>query len=454
MLKDPNTPYQNNFFDAQLWDFIDNDDPLVRLADAIDWQAIEESLGKFYTHDNGRPALPIRLMAGLLILKQLENLSDERLVLQWKRIPCYQYFCGAPRFENRLPCHATELVKFRQRIGTEGAEFILRSSVLIHGKAAEETTVNIDSTVQEKNITYPTDGKLAIKIINRLNKIASHHDIQQRRTFVKEVKEKRLKLRFFRHVKKRASAKKAVKRLRTIAGILMRELQRKLTPEQLAHYKDDFALYDEVIHQSRNDKNKIYSLHEPLVYCIAKGKDHKPYEYGAKASIISTAKGGIILSAVSHVKNIYDGDTLSDVLGKAQEVRQTPITQAVCDRGYRGQSQVGKVAIILPKRPLKRDSRYQKDKKRKQCRRRAAIEPLIGHLKQHYRLSKNYLKGVMGDEINLLMAASAWNFKKWINQYLEALFIVFKKSKHPAFIAWIAFSRMMWMLNRVTDGIK
>jgi IS5 family transposase len=119
----------------------------------------------------------------------------------------------------------------------------------------------------------------------------------------------RLKLRFFRHVKKRASARKAVKRLRTIAGILLRELQRKLPEAVLASVAKDFALYERLLQQQKHDKNKIYSLHEPHVYCVAKGKDHKPYEYGAKASIVSTAQGGIILSAVNHPENIHDSHT-------------------------------------------------------------------------------------------------------------------------------------------------
>ncbi len=167
---------------------------------------------------------------------------------------------------------------------------------------------------------------------------------------------------------------------------------------------------------------------------LPKAKDHKPYEYGTKASIVSTATGGIILSPVSHADNIHDSHTLSDVLVKALEVRQTAIDIAVCDRGYRGVTSVDGVTIMLPKKALKRDNCYQRDKKRQRCRQRAAIEPLIGHLKQHYRLSRNYLKGTVGDEINLLMSACAWNMKKWINQYLEAIFCALRLLKTTSFI--------------------
>ncbi len=429
MLIESNRPVQHTFFDATLWDYLDQKDPLVLLAQALNWDAIESGLKGYYTENNGRPALPIRLMSGLLILKQLENLSDEELMLQWKRNPYYQYFCGESSFKNAPPCHATELVKFRKRIGALGVELIFSQSVALHPKAKEEKVVNVDSTVQEKAITYPTDGKLAIKIINRLNKMAKHHAIQQRRTHAKEVKDLRLKLRHFRHVKKRSSAKKAVKRLRTIAFSLMRELKRKLDQEVILAYESDFSLYEKVLTQQPKDQNKIYSLHEPQVYCIAKGKDHKPYEYGTKASIVSTSQSGIILSAVSHAKNIHDSKTLDEVLSKALKQRQIPISQAVCDRGYRGVKEVDGIEIVLPKKPLKKDNRYQKNKKRKLCRQRAAIEPLIGHLKQHYRLSKNLLKGQLGDEINLFMAACAWNLKKWINMTLKAIFYVFILSR-------------------------
>jgi IS5 family transposase len=212
-------------------------------------------------------------MVGLLILKQLENLSDESVVLQWKRNPYYQAFCGTKEFQQKWPCHSTERVYFRKRIGAEGVDRIFQMSVGLHG----------DSAVHEKNITYPTDSKLAIKIINRLNKIAKAHDVTQRRTFVKEVKSLRLAIRHFRHVTKKVKAKRALKRLRTIAGILLRELRRELPQYCLfERYQRDFLLYERMLAQQPKDTNKIYSLHEPQVYCVAKGKDHKQYEYGAK----------------------------------------------------------------------------------------------------------------------------------------------------------------------------
>ncbi len=356
-------------------------------------------------------------MVGLLLLKQLENLSDEAVVVQWKRNPYYQFFCGMTAFQRELPCHSTELVHFRKRIGKDGFEKIFQMSVSLHGESALEDSVHIDTTVHEKNITYPTDSKLAIKIINRLNKLAKAHGFQQRRTYVREVKSLRLSIRHFRHAKRRAKAKKALKRLRTIARILIRELRRELPQHCLFdYYQQDFLLYEQVLNQQPKDKNKIYSLHEPQVYCIAKGKDHKAYiyEYGSKASIASTATSNVIVGVVSHEKNLHDSHTLPEILAHVKTSRGKAAKQGVCDRGYRGRSSVNGTQIILPKKALKKDTRYQKDKKRKQCRRRAAIEPIIGHLKSDFRLAKNYLKGAVGDHINLLMAATAWNLNKWL----------------------------------------
>ena len=201
-----------------------------------------------------------------------------------------------------MPCNATELVHFRNRIGVAGFELIFKMSVMLHGKKANENTVLIDTTVQEKNITYPTDSKLAIKIINRLNKLAKKQGIKQRRTFVKEVKNCRLRIRHFRHVKKRASAKKALKRLRTIAHILIRELQRKLPQHGLLEtYQPDFLLYQRVLAQQPKDKNKIYSLHEPHAYAIGKGKTTNAMNTATKYPS-SRAKTVTSLSALSAIR--------------------------------------------------------------------------------------------------------------------------------------------------------
>jgi len=466
---------EKNMFAGSFMDMLDSKDPLIVLADNFPWSKIESQLSKHYK-GIGRPPKPIRLMVGLLLLKQLENLSDERIILQWKRNPYYQYFCGFNEYTPALPCHSTELVKFRKRIGKEGFEYIFKMSVEMHGDAAEESQVTIDSTVQESNMTFPTDGKLAIKIVAKLLKIAKKEKIKLRRSYIKEIKKLRIQLRFFRHSKKIKTAMTAMKRLRAIARIIMRDMDRKFGELNIndldsqaiklhEKYAEDFYLFNRILKQEKNTPNKIYSLHELDAYAINKGKDHKGYEFGTKASIVTTMNSGIIIGVAAHKTNIADVNTLDEVICNAHKNRTTPIEEAVCDRGYRGRKEVSNnkyqfnllitflimlimmtikneeiknfiilkllkqlqlaytTQISIPGTVLKRDTKQQLEEKRIKFRRRAAIEPVIGHLKSDHAMARNYLKGFKGDEINLLLAASAFNLKKWMNIYFYALFI-------------------------------
>ena len=409
-------------------DMLDTNDPLIQLADTIPWSKFEEEFKKYYTGE-GRPPKPIRLMVGILLLKQLKNLSDESIVEHWKQNPYFQYFCGLNDYQASVPCHSTELVKFRNRIGKEGMQFIFKMSVELHGDAAEESQVIVDSTVQESNITFPTDGKLAIKIIIHLIRIAKNENIKLRRSFKKEVKELRILLRFFRHPRKLKKALGAMKRLREIAKIILRDIDRKFEDNMELHskYAQAFYLYMRILMQEKNTPNKIYSLHEIDAYAVNKGKDHKGYEFGTKASIVTTKDSGIIVGVVAHKTNIHDSKTLKEVLTNATNNRSTPIAEAICDRGYRGTKEVSisehTIEISIPGIVLKKDTPKQKEAKREKFRRRAAIEPIIGHMKSDYRMARNYLKGFTGDETNLLLAASAFNLKKWMNIYFYAVFL-------------------------------
>ena len=420
-----------NLFSGSFMDMLDSKDPLIILADNFPWLKVESKFKKYYNNDKvGRPNKPIRLMVGLLLLKQLKNLSDERIVEEWKQNPYYQYFCGFTEYTPSLPCHATELVKFRNRIGKEGFEFIFKCSIELHGDEAKESQVIVDSTVQESNMTFPTDGKLAIKIILKLLKISKNENIKLRRSFIKEIKTLRVQLRFFRHPKKLKKALGAMKRLRQIAMVILRDIDRKFKDNLELHnkYAESFYLFNKVLKQERNTPNKIYSLHEIDAYAINKGKDHKGYEFGTKASIATTKNSNIIVGVSAHKTNVHDSKTLDIVLGNAvSNIGDKTITEAICDRGYRGTKEViindKTISISIPDIRLKRDTQEQINIKREKFKRRAAIEPIIGHMKSDHRMVRNYLKGFKGDEINLLLTATAFNLKKWMNIYLYALFI-------------------------------
>lgn len=298
-------PKQQNFLFSDLIDQLNPKNPLLKLAEVIPWNYFEESFSGLYS-TIGRPAKRIRLMVGLCILKHLENLSDEVLVERWVQNPYYQAFCGEITFQWKLPCDPTDLVYFRKRIGKEGFEKILAVSVGIHGEEINEKEACIDTTVAEKNTTFPTDDKLHRKIIIRCLKLAKKEGIELRRSYRREVKKLLLNLRFRDNPRNKSKAKKASKRLKTIAGILVRELQRKLPAEIVIEQKENFELYERVMKQKRTDKNKIYSLHEPHIYCMSKGKAHKRYEFGVKGSIAKTKNSNLIVGALAFSKNCHE----------------------------------------------------------------------------------------------------------------------------------------------------
>lgn len=412
---------QGNFLYPDLIDQLNPKHPLLQLAKAIDWSIFEREFSPLYSH-LGKPNKQIRLMVGLSILKHLENLSDEVLVQRWVQNPYYQAFTGEIEFQWQFPCDPSSMTNFRKRIGTEGYEKILAVSILLHEDKLDEDEVCFDTTVQEKNITFPTDAKQYRKIHGKLLKIAREEGIGLSRTYEKEVKRLKQHTRFASHPKNRKKSRYAVKRLKTIAGRLLREMQRKMTAEQQAQYSEPFGLYLRMLNQKRGDKNKLYSLHEPHVYCMSKGKDHRRYEFGTKASITATRDSGVILGALAFAENVYDGHTVPAVLSQLKRLINKVPAIGIGDRGYRGKSKVNDTYIVTPKPARKNASKEAQALARKRFQRRAGIEPVIGHLKSDHRLNRNFLKGFEGDRINLLMAAAAFNFSKWMREVILHLF--------------------------------
>ena len=387
--------------------------PLYILANQIKWNIFEEAFTPLYSEE-GRPGKPIRLMVSLLMLKHVRNLSDESVVEQWFENIYYQYFSGEKTYACGVPCEASELVHFRNRIGAAGVELILKESIRVNGKDGGEQEATTDTTVQEKNITYPTDNKLHRKIIKKCVGLALKEGIELRQSYTRTVKKLLLEQRFRHHAKNKSRARKADRKIKTIAGRLVRELERKLTPSL---HQDELSLFKKVLAQKKTDSNKIYSLHEPHTQCMSKGKEHKKYEFGSKVSIITTQTTGVIIGAINVEKNVHDSKTLQPAIEQQQRLTGIILKNNFVDRGYRGVKEILGTTIIAPDKPGKQRTPYQKQKLRNGFKRRAAIEPKIGHLKQDHRLSRNFYKGIKGDNINVMLAAAAMNFKRMINKW-------------------------------------
>ena len=418
MQPSPTDKAQISFLLPDLEHQLDPRNALFRLARAMDWSVFEKEFRPLYCTE-GRPALPIRRLVGLLMLKSLRNLSDEEVVVFWSENPYAQDFCGEREMQWGQPCDASELTHFRKRIGTAGAEKILAATIKLHGERAKEKEVVVDTTVQEKNITFPTDTKLAAKIVRGGVKMAGRHGVKLRQSFERTVPKLLAAQRGRRTKGGAARARKAARRLKTIAGRVVRQLDAAVPMESRDRRWVETA--KKILSQKRSASRKIYSLHEPEVYCMSKGKEHKKYEFGAKASVVVGKNGGVILGAYSLPENDYDGHALEPTLEQVERVAGYRPAVAIGDKGFRGQSHCGQTEVVTPGRGKNNASAYEKRKARKRFRRRAAIEPRIGHLKSDFRLDRNFLKGQVGDAINLLLAAAASNLSLWMRQVLLRL---------------------------------
>jgi transposase, IS5 family len=204
----------------------------------------------------------------------------------------------------------------------------------------------------------------------------------------------------------------------------VREIARKLPLAKLAVHLKALKLFQRVLSQKRGDTGKIYSLHEPDVKCYSKGKEHKKFEFGSKASVLIDQDTGIIMGAINFTQTLHDSKTLPEVLEQYERLNGKQAKEVFVDRGYRGMKQYKDSNIFVPK-PDKNITKAQRKKHSK----RAAIEPVTGHLKQHCRLCRNYLKGILGDNINLILAAAAMNFKRrmnlWCTEAMKRWLLVF-----------------------------
>ena len=424
---------QDDLFRSRLDQIIDRTHELVRLGGLIDWRLIGSKLGEVYADGPGQPPLPTRLMAGLAILKHMHNLSDEVLVSRWVENPYYQHFCGEEHFCHKAPFDRSSITRWRQRMGDERLEVLLQESLAVGVKTKaidvkDLSKIIVDTTVQEKAITFPTDAKLMNRAREVLVKLAKTHGLTLRQYYPKVGKLALIMHQRYAHAKQFKRANRELRRLKTFLGRVMRDIERqlKLRPQLNEIFRAKLFLAGRVHKQERGQRGaKVYSLHAPEVECIGKGKAHKPYEFGVKVSIATPvarcAGGQFVLAAKALPGNPYDGHTLTNVIPHVERMVGNQIKRIVADKGYRGHGAPApyhlRVFVTQQKRGVTKAIK-------RELKRRAAVEPVIGHMKNEHRLDRNYLIGSHGDATNAVLAAVGYNFARllvWLRGLWHAL---------------------------------
>lgn len=412
--KSQETSGQIDLFNTPLADLLNTRHALYQLAQLIDWQTIDESFGQYFVATQGAPALSTRLVAGLHYLKHAFALSDEAVVARWLENPYWQFFCGETFFQHEMPCHPTSLTKWRQRMGEAGCEQLLALTIQagIDSKAVKKLdfeTVTVDSTVQEKAITYPTDGKLYERCRQHLVRLAEQYELPLRQNYNRKAPYLLLMANRYSHAKQMKRKRKMLKQLKTLVGRVYRDIDRQLDNQSDAvksAFKETLEKTQRILSQQTQDKNKLYSFHAPEVECVAKGKVHKKYEFGVKVGITVTNKSNFVLGARSFPGNPYDGHTLESCLEQAEILSGTRAKEVFVDLGYRGIELAG---ITIYKARQKRGVNTRRLKRA--LKRRNAIEPVIGHLKNDGLLGRNYLKGEMGDALHAILCGAGHNIR-------------------------------------------
>ncbi len=411
---------QDDLFRLQLEQLLDQRHALYQLANRIEWEMAESRFGSLYSEE-GRPGIAIRLMVGLHYLKHTFTLSDEEVVARWVENPYWQYFCGETYFQHRMPIDPSQMTRFRKRIGEAGCEFMLGLTIRTGIETKTVTVsalavVNVDTTVQEKAIAFPTDARLYHKARGALVRMAKRLGIPLRQSYERVSKLALAKNGRYAHARQMQRARREQKRLRTYLGRVIRDIERKLSGEGVAKMNKLLELARRIHTQQRHDKNKVYSMHAAEVECIAKGKAHKPYEFGVKVGVVSTSKGNFVVGMKSLPGNPYDGHTLRECLEQVERLTGALPREAYVDRGYKGHG-VADVATWIA--GAKRGVTAAIKKKLK---RRNAVEPVIGHMKNDGRLGRNFLKGTEGDALNALLCGAGHNLRKILRRL--ALFCV------------------------------
>jgi len=425
---------QAMLFTSRLEQFLNDQHPLYKLSATLDWSEFDNAFGKLYDPGFGRPAKPTRLMVGLHYLKYTYNLSDEATVRMWIENPYWQYLCGEQYFQHRFPIDPTSMTRWRNRIKDAGMEKLLEQTIIAGLKTGvlkqhQLKKLVADTTVQEKAIAFPTDARLYHKMRLKLVNKARWCGVELRQSYHRVAKRAFCLQHRYSHARQFKKAQKQLRKLKTYLGRVTRDVERKIS--QNRQLKQEFSPLLEMSHrllsQRRDSKNKLYSIHEPEVHCISKGKAHKKYEFGCKVGLVSAAKNAFIVGAVAFEGNPYDGHTLRGCLSQTMRLLgRKRLGDVYVDDGCRGHgcSDIADVHIV------RRGWRKLPASVRRWYSRRSMIEPVIGHCKADNRLDRNYLKGIEGDRVNTILSACGFNIRKllrkiifWLLQNVQKLLL-------------------------------
>lgn len=439
----------SDLFRSELTNILNLRHELCELSRLINWASLEKTFGDFFPSELGCPATPTRLVVGLFYLKATFNVSDEVLVSRWIENPYWQYFCGEQYLQHELPINPSSMSRWRKRLGDRGVEKLLEETIALGLKTEtidkkDLKKAIVDTTVQEKNITYPTDSKLYKKGIDLIVKSAEALNLPIKQSYKFVSKKALFKAGCYYRAKQMKRASRETKKLKTYLGRLSRDFKRKLIEisGDVDGHLNLLSQVDRLLVQTRESKNKLYSFHAPEVECIGKGKAHKRYEFGVKVGIVTPHKKNFVIGAHALAGNPFDGHTLEASLNQVERLTGVRPTKTYVDNGYRGHNEKHSEVFV---------ARQAKGRKtpstRKAMKRRSAIEPLIGHLKNDGHLRRNFLKGSAGDHFNVVMSGAGYNLRmilKKLRLFLVYYFLRFWMKKVLQLIRQFFVNQPLW----------
>jgi len=433
----------NDLFRARLDQIINMKHELVQLAGKIDWNWLDSEIAPLYS-DKGRPGIETRFVVGLLLLKHIYGLSDEGVCERWIYDPYFQYFSGEEFFQHAFPHERSDLSHWRQRLGDKLELLLAESLRVAHESGALRTKdlerVTVDTTVQPKAITFPTDAKLLHAAIKGLNRLARKYGVRLRQSYLRIAKQAAMMAGRYAHAKQFKRHQRQLRLLRTRLGRLIRDIRRKIAgnADLEAEFIWPLSRADQIRSQQQRQRGwKLYSFHAPEVECIGKGKASAPYEFGVKVSIVTTnarAPGGqFVLHAKALPGNPYDGHTLTGVIEATERLTGCMIERGYVDKGYRGHDTPNPRRIFISGQ-----KRGVFGIIKRELRRRSAIEAVIGHMKTDGHLGRCHLKGRAGDAANAVLTAVGHNLRlvlAWLRELLLAILVALINAhqRQPAF---------------------